>query len=220
MYQTACPYCSNPLIDDGTLAGQIVMCPRCGGQMQMPGMAPPPAPPSVNSQVGNLVTPSETSRTYRRSKPGPNNQLIVFGMMALALLLGGGITYLGMQSAIKEAPSPIRSKTSSKEEELRQLIALETDKYHVLFQRSEEAHNSATYSANFEKLNEAIRIDSEANQLHQSLNQHRYELAQLCLKRGDKKEALEWLIIVDKSQKGIGEFGKRVRQELTDLRGY
>jgi uncharacterized paraquat-inducible protein A len=42
-----CPYCANPVLDDGSLAGQLVHCPRCNGHIQFSPMAsyfPPPPP--------------------------------------------------------------------------------------------------------------------------------------------------------------------------------
>jgi len=34
-----CPYCAGYVSDEGGLAGQVVMCPHCGGEMQLPRCA-------------------------------------------------------------------------------------------------------------------------------------------------------------------------------------
>lgn len=32
-----CPFCSGPIKSDVKLVGQMVVCPQCGGEVQMPG---------------------------------------------------------------------------------------------------------------------------------------------------------------------------------------
>lgn len=42
-----CPHCDADITPEASLAGQVVGCPQCGGQFQMPGaqiMAVPPLP--------------------------------------------------------------------------------------------------------------------------------------------------------------------------------
>lgn len=41
MNQVRCPHCSGQLVDDGTLADQVVKCPLCGGMLTMPPLAVP-----------------------------------------------------------------------------------------------------------------------------------------------------------------------------------
>lgn len=52
MYNVACPHCNTMMVDDGSLAGQVVQCPTCGGHLTMP---PFPAPPPIN--VGTPPAP-------------------------------------------------------------------------------------------------------------------------------------------------------------------
>ncbi len=49
MQSVACPYCRKLLANDGTLAGQAVACPLCGGQFRMPPAVPAaqPAPQAI-----------------------------------------------------------------------------------------------------------------------------------------------------------------------------
>lgn len=42
-----CPHCRFLMDDAPDLAGQLVACPRCAGQMMMPGFAPAPQPATV-----------------------------------------------------------------------------------------------------------------------------------------------------------------------------
>ncbi len=80
MRHLACPHCQQRVLDDGELGGQIVACPHCGDQFQMPKGQPPPSPPT-RAQVPLLATPivaefaeepehrpSEDSRKLRRKK--------------------------------------------------------------------------------------------------------------------------------------------------------
>lgn len=39
MQEVHCPFCHQILLDDGSLAGQLVLCPNCRGRMQMPGLS-------------------------------------------------------------------------------------------------------------------------------------------------------------------------------------
>ena len=81
MYQITCPYCSNPLVNDGTFAGQVVQCPRCGGQMQMPGMAAPPVPPPIAPTTSGFeLTSAGTSvrTSYRPSRRQSGANPVVF----------------------------------------------------------------------------------------------------------------------------------------------
>ena len=60
MIQFPCPHCGFTLIDDGTLAGQLVACPQCKQTMQMPSRKPvpvkqPKAPVSKDVYVSRKV---------------------------------------------------------------------------------------------------------------------------------------------------------------------
>lgn len=68
-----CPHCRYPLVDDGSLAGQVVVCPACGGLLQMP-VPPPTLPP---------FPPSGSTRPPRR-RP-------MSGMLQIAVILGSGL---------------------------------------------------------------------------------------------------------------------------------
>jgi hypothetical protein len=66
-----CPYCQASLTDDGSLAGQTVACPACGGQLIMPGVAPLPlAHPTVSGirPPAERVGGGKALRKHRRSR--------------------------------------------------------------------------------------------------------------------------------------------------------
>ncbi|MBX9791800.1 MAG: hypothetical protein K2Y37_22995 [Pirellulales bacterium] len=57
-----CPHCEGTLSDDGELAGRVVACAFCGGQMQVP-LVPPPV--TVAAVTPSIVIDS----TSRKLKP-------------------------------------------------------------------------------------------------------------------------------------------------------
>jgi hypothetical protein len=73
MYQFNCPYCGHILVDDGTLAGQLVMCPQCHGQIQMPGNPAVVAsqPPPISPQPTFSVSPSTSYKKKSRNEAHP-----------------------------------------------------------------------------------------------------------------------------------------------------
>lgn len=76
---TACPHCSAPVIDDGSLAGAIVECPGCSGQFQMP-------PASARVRVAAPAPPRMPIR--RRKDP-------VIAALLSCVWPGAGHFYLG-----------------------------------------------------------------------------------------------------------------------------
>ncbi len=57
MQKVQCPHCNATFRNDGSLSGQVVACPKCHGQFQMPALVPvaqpvgqpkPPAPAALN----------------------------------------------------------------------------------------------------------------------------------------------------------------------------
>lgn len=63
----ACPHCSNAINNDPQLAGRIVVCPRCRGQLQMPGLSAPLPPPIVAPQV--VINTGSRPRASNRIDP-------------------------------------------------------------------------------------------------------------------------------------------------------
>lgn len=66
MDQLSCPHCSNAVLNDPALAGQVVACPNCQKQFRMPGSvnASPVSPPTSNSPA-----PSPTPLPTKPEKP-------------------------------------------------------------------------------------------------------------------------------------------------------
>ncbi len=78
MQSVACPYCRKLLANDGTLAGQAVACPLCGGQFRMPPAGPaaqptpqatPAAGPSASVAAAPGRPPAKAARTARAPRP-------------------------------------------------------------------------------------------------------------------------------------------------------
>lgn len=57
-----CPHCRGAMQDDGTLAGQSLICPHCGGRFDIPG----PPQPSVTSRLASV--PAYSDAVARRFK--------------------------------------------------------------------------------------------------------------------------------------------------------
>ena len=56
--QVACPHCDGKIRNDGTYAGQVVSCPFCGQQLQMPALAgSAPVAPAVAAQTVYIAPP-------------------------------------------------------------------------------------------------------------------------------------------------------------------
>jgi len=64
MNQVSCPHCGMVLMNDGSLAGQSVTCPQCGGLFRMPACQPAAAPQAYvppaqgNPWAGSVVMTS------------------------------------------------------------------------------------------------------------------------------------------------------------------
>ncbi len=96
MNKVQCPHCRTHLDDDGSLAGQPVSCPQCGGQFVVPGVAPPPAgmpidtswvPPPRQYRVGVGGKARKTGQhAFGASFGGPFG--IVLGVFAALFLVG------------------------------------------------------------------------------------------------------------------------------------
>jgi len=80
MQSVACPYCRKLLANDGSLAGQAVACPLCGGRFRMPPAVPQPAQPSAQAQpqtsrlaagpaIQSGPAPAETTAAVRIPRP-------------------------------------------------------------------------------------------------------------------------------------------------------
>lgn len=87
-----CPHCRNQLIDDGRFAGQVVQCPTCQQQFQMPGRAstvtPAVAAPTQNPfAFGN----SPASPATRFIAPRPKPSILPWVIVGVAILVVGGI---------------------------------------------------------------------------------------------------------------------------------
>ena len=56
--QLACPHCQSPIVNDGSMSGQVVACPSCDGQLQMPALpgqvAAAPAQDNVEQQLAAI----------------------------------------------------------------------------------------------------------------------------------------------------------------------
>src|SRR5690348_12444984 len=104
--QVLCPYCQTPMIDDGSLAGQTVACPACGGQLLMPGVAPPQV------QVVQ-VQPQPVYEPVRRREKGSAASKVgsVIGSILLAL---AGLMYL-VGNALQQASAPAASQMTKAE---------------------------------------------------------------------------------------------------------
>ncbi len=72
MQGVGCPHCGSVVTNDGTLSGQVVACPQCSGQFQMPVMAPP-AQRSVQP-LGSSRLPSQ--RKQQAGSPSLFNQVV------------------------------------------------------------------------------------------------------------------------------------------------
>jgi hypothetical protein len=112
--QIRCPHCGLAMTDDGSMAGQQVMCPGCRGHLVMP-MAPeppPPPPPVVIEQVQNLLphysTPVRTHRREPRHASPLTGPAVAIGILLLPL--AGLAIWFAVQP--KNRPQPSRSNVS------------------------------------------------------------------------------------------------------------
>jgi len=76
MQSVACPYCRNLLANDGSLAGQAVACPLCGGQFRMPPAASaaqsvPQAAPAEGPSAGVSAGPGRPPTKAAPTRPAP-----------------------------------------------------------------------------------------------------------------------------------------------------
>lgn len=74
-----CPYCQQPMQTVPQLAGQVVSCPRCRGQLTMPAVEP----------AFPTVSPSRSSSVPRRK--GSDNTLLIIGGVGLAIVAVVGL---------------------------------------------------------------------------------------------------------------------------------
>jgi hypothetical protein len=72
MPPVACPHCGGVIANDGTLGGQVVRCPLCGGQFLMPVAVKQPitaaGPPSAGPSVA-YAPPPHTAPTAGHAPP-------------------------------------------------------------------------------------------------------------------------------------------------------
>ena len=82
----SCPHCHTAVHSDPQLAGQVVVCPNCNGQFQMPGSVPQaiPAFPSPPNQSFPVFDSGSRSKTNRKQQSQTTNMLPV-------LVIGGAI---------------------------------------------------------------------------------------------------------------------------------
>jgi len=122
MIAVKCPHCQAAIRCDDRFAGQVVLCPTCKKQLQMPTVAQPlPAqasaglPDSAPTEEQNFTwTPGDTQRsstrystsrthTSRRKKTDPTlyivgGVLVVVAVLGIALVGGGGLGSKGHSS--------------------------------------------------------------------------------------------------------------------------
>lgn len=111
-----CPHCNAKIKHDGSHAGQVVSCPRCGGQLQLP--CSPPVPPDNSPFEG--IDEDSGYRPRRRRQPN------YAGLWTIAVLSLLGIGFAGLwwsgvvqfklphQEAVKEAKNVRASEPASK----------------------------------------------------------------------------------------------------------
>ncbi len=91
-----CPHCRNQLLDDGRFAGQVVQCPTCQQQFQMPFQATPvmtnvAAP--VQDPFAFSAKPTTSASSYIAPRPKPSILPWVIVVVAFLLLVGGVFAY-------------------------------------------------------------------------------------------------------------------------------
>jgi hypothetical protein len=94
-----CPHCGGKIVNDGRLAGTMVVCPHCRGPMQMPAAAP--------DFFTELATTRRVPTNMRRKRPAQNSTK-VFAIVAggLVLLIGvvvGIAMFVGESSNVPPA---------------------------------------------------------------------------------------------------------------------
>jgi hypothetical protein len=116
MNMVLCPHCNAKIRHDGSHAGQVVSCPRCRGQLQLP-CSPQVAPD--NSPFEDI---NEDSGYRRRRRQQPSHA----GLWTLAVFSLLGIGFIGLwwsgvvqfklprQEAAKEAKNVRASEAASK----------------------------------------------------------------------------------------------------------
>lgn len=103
-YLVTCPQCGRQLFDDGSLSGQLVICPSCNGQFQI--VAQPVEPPPLATPD---ITPS--IRTGGLSRPHSRNESNKTGLyIALIMLAIGGfaVSWIATQIANDTERKPKR----------------------------------------------------------------------------------------------------------------
>lgn len=85
-----CPYCKSTLEDDGSLAGEPVYCPHCGGQFRMP---------DANPFSVNVTPPTvSTSRSNKAARNLPESGLgiasLIIGVILNLILLMFILSYI------------------------------------------------------------------------------------------------------------------------------
>lgn len=95
----SCPRCSNSLLIDQSLAGQVVACPYCGQQIS----------------IDSSPIRSRATRTTRRKKNlfGLDGYLL-WGTIATAALLLCGVVYL-LLDAQGATPLPVKARVKARE---------------------------------------------------------------------------------------------------------
>lgn len=118
----SCPHCRGILGFDPALAGQVVSCPYCQNQFQMPRAAPPapraaapqsvnpfesPAAPEFNFGEQEDPSPKRLSRTRAKNRvKAPAILMMVYGSLVFALMLFGMIVDIAGITPRRRHPDP------------------------------------------------------------------------------------------------------------------
>ena len=119
---TSCPRCNHAIINDASMAGQVVACPGCGGQVRLPAAAdePPDAAPAAEddnpyrSPAAALGTgpagyggyPSVLGRRRECSDAGTALTLAIVGIFCAGIILHPIALYLAISAHRKIARHP------------------------------------------------------------------------------------------------------------------
>ena len=89
--EVSCPLCSGIVEDDGSLSGQVVQCPYCSGQFQMPV----PQVTSISSFPAAGASPSSLHGLERYRRAGPTRSPIAAVLFSLLICTGFGQMHNG-----------------------------------------------------------------------------------------------------------------------------
>lgn len=116
MVQVACPYCALPMTDDGGMAGCLVMCPRCNGQFQMPGMefGGRDGSSSQTAELQPATYSAALAQTYRRRPKRSSNLALGVITVGLAGVVAVGAFVFLMSSSDAQKPQEPSRKVVAK----------------------------------------------------------------------------------------------------------